>query len=352
MTFDKRQTNIVKGVALLLLLWHHLFYNNPDNYNMFTSMFFIKDIPVECFIAVFCKVCVAIFLFLSGYGLYKSYEKYSCSILEKSKFGIKEDFVFVKNHFLKLMSGYCFIYIIFVSMGFFFGRNPIEIYQGNIGYFLLDFMGISNIFATPSMNATWWFMSLIIILYIIYPVLHRLLFYSAELLLLASYFILVFYYLPELSGLRIYLFPFVLGMYFSKCNGFDFIDKKFNTTPKILTLSCLALMTVVWIKLTMFRLTAEIDGLLALSIVLCTYLIVSKIPVLNIILEHIGKHSGTIFMFHTFIYSYYFKNFIYAAKYSVIIFFVMVVLCYVAAVMISYIQKLICYDRLINKLTK
>lgn len=30
MDFDKRQTNIAKGVAVLLLLWHHLFYDDPD----------------------------------------------------------------------------------------------------------------------------------------------------------------------------------------------------------------------------------------------------------------------------------------------------------------------------------
>ena len=28
MAFDKRQTNIAKGLAVLLLLWHHLFFQD------------------------------------------------------------------------------------------------------------------------------------------------------------------------------------------------------------------------------------------------------------------------------------------------------------------------------------
>lgn len=136
--FDKTQTNIVKGIAVLLLLWHHLFFNDPKNYDIFISLFNLRGIPVECFIASYCKVCVSIFLFLSGYGLYKSYSSYLIK-LEKSKkkASVKTDLIYIKNHLIKLLSDYWFIYIVFVSMGFIFGRNPIDIYQGNIIYCIL-----------------------------------------------------------------------------------------------------------------------------------------------------------------------------------------------------------------------
>ena len=81
MLFDKRQTNIAKGLAVLFLLWHHLFFNSPDNYSLFYSMFSIKGIPAESFFADFCKVCVAVFLVLSGYGLHKSWERYCARII-------------------------------------------------------------------------------------------------------------------------------------------------------------------------------------------------------------------------------------------------------------------------------
>lgn len=60
-----QDSNVLKGVALILLLWHHLFY--VDN-----GMF--SDINVWGYgltnqIGQLGKVCVALFVFLSGYGL-------------------------------------------------------------------------------------------------------------------------------------------------------------------------------------------------------------------------------------------------------------------------------------------
>ncbi len=57
--------------------------------------------------------------------------------------------------------------------------------------------------------------------------------------------------------------------------------------------------------------TYKFDAVFALSIILFAFLVLSRIPALNRILEELGKYSGSIFMFHTFIYSYYFKDFIY-----------------------------------------
>lgn len=75
LTFDKRQTNIAKGLTLLLLLWHHLFYNSAEFYDRFKSLYLLSGgVPIESFISAFCKACVAIFLLLSGFGLYKSWQ--------------------------------------------------------------------------------------------------------------------------------------------------------------------------------------------------------------------------------------------------------------------------------------
>ena len=54
-------------------------------------------------------------------------------------------------------------------------------------------------------------------------------------------------------------------------------------------------------------------------------------------------------MFHTFIYSYYFKDFIYWFKYAPIIMIVMTVACYAIAVGLEYLKRLVRYDRLVSK---
>ena len=102
MIFDKRQTNIAKGVAVLLLLWHHLFYNNPKSYGKFISVLNINKVPVESVIADLCKVCVAVFLLLSGYGLYRSYQNFCNETIVNNRIDVKKDCKFVCKNF-KLM---------------------------------------------------------------------------------------------------------------------------------------------------------------------------------------------------------------------------------------------------------
>lgn len=351
--FDKKQTNIAKGIALLMLLLHHLFYNNPEKYDSFISLFSIKGIPVECFIADFCKVCVAIFLFLSGYGLYKSYNSYIVNLENRNyKVSIKNDFIYVKNHLINLLSQYWFIYIIFVSMGFFFGRNPFDIYQGNILYFVTDFFGLAYLFGTPSMNLTWWFMSIIILFYLAFPLLFRIHKYSPEILLITST-VMLFYPNILFSPRLIYLWlcPFVFGMYISDNNILERLANKGNKKYKIAIFSIISLFLLLLLRYSIFNNYVSIDFLIALFIVLTSYVVISKIPILNRVLEELGKYSGQIFMFHTFIYHYYFKEQIYWFKYSILIYLVMVIVCYVVARLISWLMQVTRYNKLIKKIT-
>ncbi len=66
--FDITATQASKGTALLLLLWHHLFYTHPE-YGVFI-----------CESAIAAKVCVAIFIILSGYGLSESMKNKSIGV--------------------------------------------------------------------------------------------------------------------------------------------------------------------------------------------------------------------------------------------------------------------------------
>ena len=87
---------------------------------------------------------MAIFLILSGYGLVKSAES-------DEKVGVK----FILRHLTKLMMQFWFIYILFVPLGFVFGRSPLDIYGIGIKGIIkavIDFLGISNIMNTPTMN--------------------------------------------------------------------------------------------------------------------------------------------------------------------------------------------------------
>lgn len=100
-----------------------------------------------------------------------------------------------------------------------------------------------------------------------------------------------------------------------------------------------------------FKHSVTIDGFLGLSIIMFSYMFLSKIKFVNKILEELGKHSGLIFMFHTFIYLFWFKSFIYGFKYSILIFAVLVIICYVTAVILRFLMKITRYDKLFKKIT-
>ena len=97
------ETKVIKGVALLLMLIHH-FFSFPDwinSGNEFIGIPFLES-TIEFYIGTFGKMCVTIFLFLTGYGLFYSYQKRDAYPYSLKKLG-----VFLINYWLIL----CLIFI-------------------------------------------------------------------------------------------------------------------------------------------------------------------------------------------------------------------------------------------------
>ena len=148
--FSKQHTNIFKGIATLMLLFHHLFYKIERFEDCF--VWNEKWMSFLNFNALTCKVCVALFLFLSGYGLVKSANSSNKAVTLK----------FSVLHIVKILLALWLIYIIFVPLGYAFDRTFVDIYGtgiSSIKYLLTDLTGTSFLFGYyPKANATWWFL--------------------------------------------------------------------------------------------------------------------------------------------------------------------------------------------------
>ena len=282
--------------------------------------------------------------------MYNSFSKFKRLNSDNGRLSVKKQVIYVKNHLLKLMFSYWFIYIIFAILGFAFGVKFYGAYDLNPIYFIIDFLGLANLFNTPTFNATWWFMSLIIILYIIYPILDKVLNYSPELLLSAS---CLFLLLPEnisnRAQIRSYLIVFVLGMYLSKINGIERLSNKLNTKIKLYLFCFLSLLCTAYIRHYYLNDSVNFDSIFALVVVLISFAIISKIPILNRVLFQLGKYSASIFMFHTFIYSKFLRDFIYGFEYAPIIFIIMILLCYIIAVVLEWLKNILKINKLLEK---
>ena len=164
---------------------------------------------------------------------------------------------------------------------------------------VLDFLGVLNLTGKLGYNPTWWFYSCIIVLYLLYPLLHKKLSYKWLLLLTISVFVSVCGGLPLISPISNYLLPFIVGMLVARTSPSIFDKLKVSDT------------VIAFILLSLVRnfsgIVAVIDTLLCLTLAVFLYQ-VKLAGWLKRIFIQLGKHSQNIFLFHTFIFLYWFRE--------------------------------------------
>ncbi len=323
--FDVSITNASKGMALMLILWHHLFYERPE------EGFIVYQT------ALLAKVCVGIYVVLSGYGLAESVKRKGLNLLS-----------FYKRRVVKLYMNYWLIALLFVPFGVWFMGKSLESVYGEHMYrgFFIQMLGI-HMFTDVGYgyNATWWFMSLIIVLYAIFPLIYTLTNRFHIWFVLFSV-VLLFVPIPLVND---WIFPFTMGVYLSKTNGFvvmlRWLDKQGK--GRFLTLAVLTVF-VAWYRQNGYLFDSiRADTFFAILLIFWTSELVVVSTWAKKAFEFVGIHSFNIFLFHTFIYYYYFPDFIYSFHYPVLIFAVLLGICLVISVLIEALKKKIGFDTLI-----
>ena len=72
----KNETQQFKGAAILIMVFLHLF-NQAHNVALCETPFCYFGEPIVLQMSKFTQICVGLYLFLSGYGLYISYRRSS-----------------------------------------------------------------------------------------------------------------------------------------------------------------------------------------------------------------------------------------------------------------------------------
>lgn len=348
--FTQKDTLFAKGIALCLLLIHHLFYEGNIKYPFNEISISGHQLFME--IGQYSKVCVAIFVILSGYGLSES--------IRLRPLNIKE---FYLKHLSKIYMNYWFTLAIFVPIGvLFFNRSFIEVYKSHIALkLLLNVLGFQQYFGYYGYNPTWWFISAIIALYLIFPFL-RTLTVNYRHYFLVICFSLMFVNVQSMhfnpyETIKYWIFPFVFGIYCSENNIFyelECIRKKYA----ISNLSCLFIYIFLLIMLALQRTYGllvtyvMVDTFFGFTIILIGKDFLSKSNYFNKYMVIIGKHSFNIFLFHTFIYAFYFTDFIYLSRCPPIIFLVLLISCLFISLVLEKMKQIlniyILYQKIIN----
>lgn len=356
MQFTKRDTNAVKGFAILMMMFHHLFLD-ASRYKGFEINFAPLGEEKTVLIAQFCKICVAVFVFLSGYGI-----AYSLKNIDKNdNLAYKKQ---ISKRYFSLMSGFWFVYIVCAALATIFERSMFSVYEANnmvntVLYVIADFMGLSELFGTPIFIGTWWYMSLAIIIVAIMPLLYKLYEKFGTIALLITTMLFCGIFEQKNYDMVRWTFTLALGIIFSEKNlltkikEFRFIKKNkvIDYLLKLVLYSgiivgCMYLRTYAGWEVSYLR-----DGIIPTLVIIWCYTILSEIKFLYVAIEFIGKHSMDIFLSHTLLRGYILKDFIYSQKYSLVIFVVLTVLSLVFAIVIDLLKKITGYKKFVSFVT-
>lgn len=362
-SFTKEKTLIIKGVAILMMMIHHC-YLSKERYEGYYVNFWPISETTAIKVASYFKICVAIFVFLTGYGL-------TIAVSKQMK-SMKQIGIGSVRRWVKLWCNYIVIFVLFHVVGLvntFFHLSSVtwdfkEAYGGvnakSIIYFLTDAAGLSDLFQSPSFNGTWWYMSLASILIFLVPLMvwlyER---YGIAIVLLSGL-------LPRYLGLTgtslgRYFLTAMVGIWMAE-EDIPYRIKKFisNTkTKKIFTFIILlaAIFCIIYLRNFISgsfcsQYVEYFDCFSAVLFVFMTYIYISDIPVVREVLLLLGKHSMNIFLLHTFYRAYYLKNLIYYFKFAMINVIVLLGISLLTSILLEKVKDVIKFYPNVQKLVE
>lgn len=361
---NKRASTIAKGIAVLMLLSHHLFYSNEKisvlSGNQGLAFWpFSQELIIQ--VSQSFKTCVSIFVFITGYGVYRQIEeRFSAKVASKQLIGCDLASYSI-SRLAKLYSGFWIIFLFAHLLGFLLGRWTLfDSYGGNgnasgILKLIIDFSGLSDLFGTATYNDTWWYLSLAIILIFITPLL------SVAAIKIGALPILMLSFMIPLSSewgmgrLWRYSFALSLGIFCAKTQMFERVGSRFSIDEKpmrrLFTLIVSALLIIGFLaarqKAESIGTTWMIEALAATMICFSSGLL-AKAPCR--LLALFGRHSMNIFLIHTFIYKYFFREVIASGHYFIIVFLLLATLSLLSSLLIERLKSEIGYNVLSNRL--
>ena len=229
------------------------------------------------------------------------------------------------------MLNYWVIWIVFVPISYFFFDMTFDkaYHQNALLQSVLDFLGIHElIYSGRSLcyNPTWWFYSCIIVLYLLFPLMYKMIKKDAFSLVLLT-LIISFLPIPFIDVIKFNIVAFSLGMWMATV----------KSAPRI-SLIVLLLVLLYAVERNHNSYPLMIDCALALLVVQL-YQLVKCPEIIKNVMEFLGKHSMNIFLFHTFIYYFWFQDFVYASRNPIIIFLTLLAICIPISIALEWIKR-------------
>lgn len=354
---SKQDTNVMKGIAILAMLCHHVYT---------TQLTWVEPYPVILStLGIIGKVCVAIFLFCSGYGLAVQYDKIMDGALTFKK-NICTTIKFIIKRLIKFYSAYWFVFLIFVPITIAFFDRPLSAPYGESAnpFFgvMLDLFGLQGF---RSYNITWWFNKLIILLYVVFPILFLFIkntkWFGLILCFIAMRFagnlgILNYY------DVAVWQFPFVLGIGWAVYQDrMTVLSKYLNRYTLLINIGVVLLLGAGVLQrlyniMPFGNITGiRFDGFLSILLLLLVIVVLRRCKYIYSTLSFLGKHSMNIYLIHTFFNAYWLnfceflhKNLI--CRWAGINMWILLLCCLGLSIIIEYIKNRLYWNKITDKI--
>ena len=326
---SKENSTILKGIAILMMLFYHLF-NRTDINELCTPLIMIGDTPLIHYLSQACYP-VPFFLILSGYGLTYLYTY--------NRLGIQSE----SRRLFKLYIHYWLVLLIFMPIAYY-------LYPTMYKYDILHIIGNITAIRCNYNGEVWFLFPYALICLTAYPVINYLCQLNGKVRIFftitvyAILFMTVKYMSFCLSDnlviniiqqqfiyYVILLFYFALGILLYRLSEKKMLFPIHNQNICIILIMCLVIIK------SLFKITIA-DGIYALFFIIL-FLNIPLHKYIAKIFHEIGRRSMPMWMIHTFFCAYLFPDFIYGFKYPLLIFIVLVTISYLTAIPIMWIGK-------------
>lgn len=353
--FSSNDTKIIKGIAIILMLMHHLWpFEERIAGGELKHLFTMFGDSSLVFFGLFGKICVSLFFFLGGYGIYIQSKKKNFNIIANIK---------------KLYLAYWKVFIIFIPIGFIFFSNQIAYTASEYSYAkYLNFNWtdiLKNFFAfSSSLNGEWWFIASYIFAILSFPIV-KMIFENrnikTNIVLIIIFSILMTNVFPTLGGIKElgylnnnYLYrsffcqnsPFIacfwMGMLFAKENLIIRLKELISENINFNILTDLIIVAAV-VFLRQKAVGSELDILYVPILIIASLDLLCHMPQIRNVLAMLGRQSTNMWLIHSF-YCYYFYPFVkmtIALKWGVPCLIVLIIMTYVTSLFVDAFWKYI-----------
>lgn len=357
---SKNDSLVIKGVAILAMMWNHCFLEG--RFEQFDISFFPLGQSRVANIAAFMKICVSLFAFVSGYGLYCTLEKESAASADNVPNNVT---AWYRTRYIKSFSDYWLIVLLASIIcqllngwteTVYFSRSP---FLGCF-YMLLDCIGVSSIFGTPTLIATWWYMSAALVFILCAPLIYWLMKKFGSVLCIGLVLLCVRMLggYPGGTNYLSFLPAFIIGMACAKSDVFQHVSDFVSTSKTRYVVCVLILLAIVFICYKSDKILPTKQfwdfkyGLFTPIYVITIFLTLAKTPGISSVLKFLGEWSADVFLIHSFFRARYATELVYAPGSFMLVMLRLLAIGLAASFLFRIVKRIIRYDSFVSWLLK